>query len=133
VLKEFKDFVNRGNFVDIAVAFVIGSAFGAVTSAFTDRLVSPLIGLIGGRPNFDDVGRFACEATPEGEMCAGSVGAFLTALANFLIVAFVMFLIVKAYNAFKDRNAEPEKAPGAAPPQDIVLLTEIRDALRARG
>lgn len=117
MLQEFKDFVNKGSFLDIAVGFVMGVAFGAVISAFTDRIVNPLIGLIFSVEGLDNLWTFA-----GGE---GSVGAFIGAVINFLIVAFVLFLVVKAYNRMK---AAEEEAP-AAPAEDVVLLREIRDAL----
>jgi large conductance mechanosensitive channel len=125
VIQEFKDFVNKGNFVDIAVAFVIGAAFATVVAAFTERIVSPLIAMLGDTGDLAGLGTF-------GEDGAGSVGAFLEASINFLIVAFVMFLVVKAYNTFKERNADPAAPDEAADPEDIVLLREIRDALAAR-
>jgi large conductance mechanosensitive channel len=123
VLAEFKDFINRGNFVDLAVAFVLGLAFNTVVTTLVDRVVMPVIGVLVGQPNFDTVGQFGCDDTG---VCAGSVGAVLTALINFLLIALVMFLIVKAYN----RMRTPAGATEPAPPEDVVLLREIRDALR---
>lgn len=131
MLQEFKDFINRGNFVDLAVAFVLGLSFSAVVTALVDRVVMPVIGLIFGQPDFDSIGQFGCtgvvdEATgtvvPQ---CAGSIGAVLTAFVDLLLVGFVLFLIVRAYNSFKS----PE--PDAASPEDVELLREIRDALRS--
>lgn len=116
MIREFRDFVDRGNFVDIAVAFVVGVAFGGVVSTFTERVVGPAIALVFQLPDMSGFGRFGDD---------GSVGAFLEALINFLIVAFVMFLVVKAYNAFR----RPEGP--ADPPEDSALLREIRDELRA--
>lgn len=118
MIREFRDFVNKGNFVDIAVAFVIGVAFGALVTAFTDRVVGPAIALIVQLEDLSNIGTF-------GEN--GSIGAFVQALINFLIVAFVMFLVVKAYNRFRETE-DP-----AGPPEDIALLREIRDELRARS
>jgi large conductance mechanosensitive channel len=124
VIREFRDFVNKGNFVDIAVAFVIGVAFGSVVTALTERLVSPLIGMIVTLPSLERIGQFGPEDPATG-VPAGSVGAFLEAFLNFLIIAFVMFLVVKVYNHVRDTE-EPE-----GPPEDIALLREIRDELRA--
>lgn len=137
MLREFRAFVNRGNFIDIAVAFVVGAAFGTVVSAFTGRIVTPLIGLFFGAPDWDNLLTFGQVSpgadgqlgTPD-DLPSGSVGAFLEASLNFLIVAFAMFLVVRAYNAFKARRATPEAEEPAADPEDIVLLREIRDALR---
>lgn len=124
MLREFRDFVNKGNFVDIAVAFVIGVAFGSVVTALTERIVSPLIGMIVRIPSLEGIGVFGPPDEATG-MPAGSVGAFVEAFLNFLIIAFVMFLVVRVYNRFR----EQEKPPG--PPEEVVLLREIRDELRA--
>lgn len=124
MLREFRDFVNKGNFVDIAVAFVIGVAFGSVVTALTERIVSPLIGMIVRIPSLEGIGVFGPPDEATG-MPAGSVGAFVEAFLNFLIIAFVMFLVVRVYNRFR----EQEKPAG--PPEEVVLLREIRDELRA--
>ncbi len=115
MIQEFRDFINKGNFVDLAVAFVMGVAFSAVVTAFTERVVMPLVALIVNLDGIEQLGAFGDN---------GSVGAFLQAFINFLIVGFVMFLVVKAYNRFR----EPDEPAG--PADDIVLLREIRDELR---
>ena len=131
MIQEFRDFVNRGNFVDIAVAFVVGAAFGSVVSVLTTRVVSPLIAMVFAVPDLTNVWTFG-EVDPETGVPTGSVGAFVGAFLNFLIVAFVMFLVVKAYNRFQQVHAEPEPAPEApAEPDEVTLLREIRDALLA--
>lgn len=117
MIKEFKEFINRGNLIDIAVGFVIGAAFATVITAFTDRIVNPLIGLVFSLDDLDDLGRFGDN---------GSVGAFLGAVINFVIVAFALFLVVKAYNRFR------AEAPPAEPSEEVVLLREIRDSLQSR-
>jgi large conductance mechanosensitive channel len=122
MLREFRDFVSNGNFVDIAVAFVVGIAFGSVVTAFTQRLVSPLIGIIVTLPSLERIGQFGPEDPATG-VPTGSVGAFIEAFLNFLIIAFVMFLVVKAYTRFREEKP-------AEPPEDVVLLREIRDELR---
>ncbi|MDQ2756005.1 MAG: large conductance mechanosensitive channel protein MscL [Actinomycetota bacterium] len=115
-MKGFKDFVMRGNLVELAVAFIIGAAFATVVKAFTDVLLS-LIGKVGGQPDFNNI-------KPGGV----PVGAFLTALVAFLIVAGVVYLfVVKPYEAAKARFARTEV--DAAPDPDVVVLTEIRDLL----
>ncbi len=131
MIQEFREFVNRGNMVELAVAFVLGVAFQSVVSAITERVLSPLIGLVFGEPNFDGLLTFGAADTETG-IPAGSVGAVLTALINFLLVALALFLIVKAYNRMQ-RKAEAEAAEEepAADPEDVVLLREIRDALVA--
>lgn len=118
MIQEFKDFINRGNLVDLAVAFVLGLAFASVVTAFTDRVVTPLIGLIFNVNGLEEFGTLAGGA--------GSVGAFLVAVINFVIVAFIMYLVVKAYNRMKPPVA------GDDTPTDIELLIEIRDELKAR-
>jgi large conductance mechanosensitive channel len=127
VIAEFKEFINRGNFIDLAVGFVMGVAVAGVINTFVERLIMPIIGVIFGEPNFDEVGQFACT---NGE-CAGSVGAVITALINFLLVALALFFIIKAYNRLQ--RAKPEEAEPEAEPDDVVLLREIRDELRTRN
>jgi large conductance mechanosensitive channel len=134
MLKEFREFAMKGNLVDIAVAFVMGAAFGKVVTSLTEGVVAPLVGLIGGK----DLSTNAWVIKPGVKDAAGNItqaevaikwGAFLTAVIDFLIVAFVMFLIVKAINALKKRQ---EAAPAAAPAPSLTdkLLMEIRDALK---
>lgn len=132
MLKEFKEFAMKGNLVDIAVAFVMGGAFGKVVTSFTEGIVSPLIGLIGGADlskNMITLKEAVTDAS--GTVITEGVflkwGDFVTAIINFLIVAFVMFMVIKALTKMK--KAEPP-APPAATPEDIVLLREIRDALK---
>jgi large conductance mechanosensitive channel len=121
-MKGFKDFVMRGNLVELAVAFDIGAAFAAVVTAFT-RVIIELLAKAGGAPNFD-------KWQPGGLV---SVGPFLTALVAFLIMAAVVyFFIVKPYEAAKGRFSRAEEED-AAPNEDIVLLREIRDALTRRA
>ena len=127
MLSEFRDFINRGNFVDIAVAFVIGAAFATVVCTFTGRIVTPLIGFVFDA-DFEEFGQFGV-IDPATGLPAGSIGAFLETFINFVIVGFVMFLVVKGYNTFKARTAEPEAEEGLSEPEDVVLLREIRDAL----
>lgn len=130
MIKEFREFIARGNLVDIAVAFVLGAAFGAVVTAFTTRVVGPLIGMVFDLSGLDALLTFG-PIDPETGVPAGSFGAFLQATINFVIVGFVMFLVVRAYNRMRAEE-EAEGAPEPAPePEDLVLLREIRDALRA--
>ncbi len=131
MLKEFKEFAMKGNLVDIAVAFVMGGAFGKVVTSFTEGVVSPLIGLIGGADLSKNMFKLKDAITDaSGKVTAEAVylkwGDFLTAIINFIIVAFIMFLVIKAINIMKKKEA----AVPAATPEDIVLLREIRDALK---
>ena len=115
---EFKDFVNRGNLVELAVAFTLTLFFVPVVNSIVNGVIMQLIAGIFGQPNFDSITIDIGDA----ELLIGSV---ITALVTFLIVAFVCFLIVKAYNAMKAPADEDEA------PTEIELLTEIRDALRS--
>jgi len=119
--KEFRDFIARGNVVDLAVAVILGTAFGAIVTSLVDDIIMPLIGILLGGVDLTEL-----------MVRVGSAevmyGRFIQALVNFLIIAFAVFLIVRAVNKF--RKPAPEAPP--APPEDVVLLTEIRDLLKAR-
>lgn len=137
MIQEFRDFVNRGNVIELAVAFVLGVAFKPIIDALVGRVLMPIVGLLVGNPNFDTVGTFACEAGGDptsgivvgAEVCAGSVGAVITALVNFLLVAVALFFVIKAYNRFKERSEQAPEAETPAEPDDVLLLREIRDLL----
>lgn len=120
-MKGFKDFIMRGNLVELAVAFIMGTAFAAVVESFT-KIIMDIIGLIGGNPDFSTVA-----------IGGVNIGVFLTALVSFLIVAAVVYLlVVKPYNAAKNRMAKAEEAVDAEPSSEEKLLTEIRDLLASR-
>ncbi|NKI31334.1 large-conductance mechanosensitive channel protein MscL [Croceivirga thetidis] len=132
MLKEFKEFAMKGNLVDIAVGFVMGAAFNKVVTSFTGGIVSPLIGLL-----FDSDFRDLKYIVKEGTMndageAVGEVavlyGDFLTNVIDFIIVAFVMFMIVKGVNKMKKKEEEAPAEP--AGPTAEELLAEIRDALK---
>ena len=132
MMKEFKEFAMKGNLVDIAVAFVMGAAFNKVVTSFTGGLISPLIGLITGK----DLSQNKWIIKEEVKDAAGKVtqpevslqwGFFLTAVIDFIIVAFVMFMIIKAINSLRKQEAPPAEPPT---PEDVLLLREIRDALK---
>ena len=133
MLKEFKEFAMKGNLVDIAVGFVMGAAFKQVVTSFTGGIVSPLIGLLFDT-NFKDLKWIVKEGAMNdaGELIgqvAVLYGDFITNIIDFIIVAFVMFLVVKAVNRMNKKDEpEPEAAP--AGPSEIELLTEIRDSLK---
>ncbi|MFL0353288.1 large-conductance mechanosensitive channel protein MscL [Xanthomarina sp. GH4-25] len=132
MLKEFKEFAMKGNLIDIAVGFVMGAAFKEVVTAFTGGIVSPLIGLIF-NADFKDLKYKLQDGTlnDAGEMI-GEVyleyGTFLTNVIDFIIVAFVMFMVVKGVNKMKKKEEPAPEAP--AGPSDNDLLKEIRDALK---
>jgi large conductance mechanosensitive channel len=132
MLKEFKEFAMKGNLVDIAVGFVMGAAFKEVVTAFTGGIVSPLIGLIF-KADFKDLKFVITEGTANAEgVMEGEVavlwGAFLTNVIDFIIVAFVMFMLIKGINKLKRKEEPAPEAP--AGPSEIDLLTEIRDSLK---
>lgn len=131
MLKEFKEFAMKGNLIDIAVAFVMGAAFNKVVSAFTGGIVSPLVGLIF-KSDFKDLkwtikeGIADASGTVTGEVSV-MYGDFITNLIDFVIVAFVMFMIVKGVNATKKKDIPAPAAPKG--PSQEELLAEIRDLL----
>jgi large conductance mechanosensitive channel len=133
MLKEFKEFALRGNVVDLAVGVVIGAAFGKIVTSLVDQIIMPPIGWLTGGIDFADqkwVLRPANNADPAhkvGEV-AIQYGAFINTLIQFVIIALAIFLVVKVINRLSRRQ---EAAP-AAPPADVVLLTEIRDLLRTK-
>ncbi len=139
MLKEFKEFAMKGNLVDMAVAFVMGGAFGKVTSSFIDGMVMPLVGQLTGGVDFKDMKAVLTPAAGEVKDATGAVltpavtevavkyGAFITVAIEFIVVAFVMFMVIKAINKMK--KAEPAPAP-AGPTNEEKLLMEIRDSLR---
>jgi large conductance mechanosensitive channel len=126
MIKEFREFILRGNVVDLAIAVVLGAAFGAVVAAFVADLVTPLIAAIGGKPDFA-----ALTFTINGSRF--TYGHFLNAVISFLIIAAVIFFfVVKPLNAFLARRKAKEEPAPEAPAEDVALLTEIRDLLRQR-
>ncbi len=143
MLKEFRDFALKGNFLDLAIGVVIGAAFGAATASFVANLINPLIGLVAGGQDFTNLfvtmkegaGAPGPYTTLKAAQDAGAVtlniGLFLNALINLMLVAFVMFLIVKGYNNAAKKQEEAPAAP-PEPTNEEVLLAEIRDLLKDR-
>lgn len=126
MIKGFKEFILRGNVVDIAVAFVIGMAFATVVKAFVDGIIGGILGAIGGSPNFGNAG-----FTVNGSLI--NIGIFINALIYFVIVsAVVYFVVVVPVNHLNERRKRGEEPAVEAPAEDIVLLQEIRDLLRQR-
>lgn len=126
-LKEFKDFIATGNMVELAVAFILGLAVKAVIDAFIQGVVNPLIGAIVGKPNLDNFLTFTVRKGTTNQSTI-SFGVVLTQLISLIIVGLVLFMFVKAYN--KMRKPVEAAPPG---PNEIDLLTQIRDELRTRG
>lgn len=135
-IKEFKEFINRGNVVDLAVAVVLGAAFGAVVTSFVDDVLMQLIAAIFGQADFSALTISFGRTDPEtGLQTVIRYGAFITAVISFLIVAFAVFLVVKALNEMQRRRARGETPADEEPPPptDVELLSEIRDLLAAQG
>jgi large conductance mechanosensitive channel len=125
MVSEFREFIQRGNVVDMAVGVIMGAAFGRIVSALVDGVLMPPIGVATGGVNFSDL-RLPVGGT-EAATVTLNYGAFLQTVIDFLIIAFCVFLLVKAVNKLRPPAAAP--AP-AEPPDDVKLLTEIRDLLR---
>ncbi|MGO1000093.1 large-conductance mechanosensitive channel protein MscL [Lysobacter sp. CA196] len=132
MISEFKEFIARGNVVDLAVGVVIGAAFGKIVTALVDGIVMPVIGYLSGGVNLGDAKYVltAAQLDAAGKEVAAEVaikyGAFLQTAIDFVLIAFVIFLFLKAYNKVR----KPADAAPAATPEDIVLLREIRDSLK---
>ncbi|HLK26866.1 MAG TPA: large-conductance mechanosensitive channel protein MscL [Caulobacteraceae bacterium] len=134
MLKEFREFIARGNVVDLAVGVIIGGAFGAIVKSLVDQVIMPPIGLITGGVDFSALKLVLRAADPAKKAAevAISYGAFINTLIDFLIIAFVIFLLVKGINSIK-REEQAEEAPPPGPTPTETLLAEIRDLLRARA
>ncbi len=124
MIKEFIKFIQKGNVLDLAVAVIIGGAFGAITTSLVNDVIMPLVGIIIGGVDFTGM-----------KLTVGSAevlyGNFIQAFVNFLIIAWVMFMVVKAFNSMKKKE-ELAPAPPPAPSAEETLLTEIRDLLKSQ-
>lgn len=141
MIKEFQEFIARGNVMDLAVGVIIGGAFGLIVSSLVDDIIMPVVGAIFGGFDFSNyflplssqvTANTLAAAREQGAVFA--YGSFLTVLINFLILAWIIFLIVKAVNNLRRRMEREEKVAEVppAPPADVALLTEIRDLLARR-
>ncbi|MGH1456435.1 MAG: large conductance mechanosensitive channel protein MscL [Alphaproteobacteria bacterium] len=141
MLKEFKDFIARGNVMDMAVGIIMGAAFTAIVNSMVGDLIMPIIGVITSGVDFADqfvaLNGQAYDSLKAAQDAGAPIityGVFINAIINFLIISFVVFMLVKGVNKLKaaaEKEAEEKAAAApAAPPADIVLLTEIRDALK---
>ena len=136
MLQEFKAFALRGNVMDLAVGVIIGAAFGKIVASLTNDVIMPVVGLMMGKVDFSNLyinlsgGDYATlQAAVDAGVPVLKYGAFLNSILDFVILAFIIFMMVRAMNKMK--KAEPP-APSAGPTPDQVLLTEIRDALKNR-
>ena len=139
MIREFKEFIARGNVVDLAVGVIIGAAFGAITKSLVDDIVMPIVGMLLGRVDFSSLfvvlsngnSLTAPKSLAEAKAAGAATinyGAFINVVINFLLIAFAVFLLVKFVNRVRaSLVGMPEAAP---PPEDVVLLREIRDELK---
>jgi len=129
MMSEFKSFAMRGNVIDMAVGIVIGGAFGKIVSSFVSDVLMPPIGMLLGGVDFSDLAIVLKEAVGETAAVTLNYGVFIQTILDFMIIAFAIFMVVKAMNRMKKK----EEAAPAAPPKpsaEVELLTEIRDALK---
>jgi len=129
VIKEFKEFAVKGNVVDMAVGIIIGAAFGKIISVLVAGVVMPPIGVLVGGVDFSDLVYVIKEAVGDTPAVVISYGEFIQTLINFIIIAFVIFMVVKGINRLKRKQEQAPPAP-AAPSVEETLLTEIRDLLK---
>jgi large conductance mechanosensitive channel len=137
MMKEFREFAVKGNVMDLAVGVIIGGAFGKIVDSVVNDLIMPIVSAIIGKPDFSNLflvlgsapagTPMTLEALRKAGVPVFAYGSFITVLFNFVILAFIIFMMVKQMNRLKR-----EAPPPAAPPEDVVLLREIRDALKKR-
>ena len=132
MMQEFKSFAMRGNVVDMAVGIIIGGAFGKIVASFVNDVLMPPIGMAIGNVNFSDLAVTLQEAAGDTPAVLWKYGAFIQTTIDFIIIAFAIFIAIKAMNAMKKKEEEKPAAP-PAPSKEEVLLTEIRDLLQARS
>ena len=132
MLKDFRAFIMKGNVVDMAVGIIIGVAFGKIVASVVNDIIMPPIGLLVGGVNFSDLKVVMKAATEAAPAVTWNYGSFLQATFDFLIVAFAVFMLIKAMNATKKKRVEEPAAPAPppAPTKEEILLTEIRDLLK---
>jgi large conductance mechanosensitive channel len=134
VFREFREFIARGNVIDLAVGVIIGAAFGKIVTSFVDEVIMPPVGLLLGKVDFKQLKWVIQQADPSRKLAEVSIGygAFLNTIIQFFIVAMVVFLMVKLMNAVRRKQAADPAEPPAPSPTE-TLLTEIRDLLKARA
>ncbi|HET8986188.1 MAG TPA: large conductance mechanosensitive channel protein MscL [Trueperaceae bacterium] len=141
MIKEFREFISRGNVLDLAVAVIIGGAFGAITTSLVNQVIMPIVGLLLGGVDFSNLGIILKDRQLYGSVAdavaAGApviqYGAFINTVINFLIIAFVLFMVIKAFNEMKKRTEKPVAAAAPVIPREEQLLVEIRDLLAKRS
>ena len=128
-IKEFKEFAVKGNVIDMAVGVVVGSAFGKIVSSLVSDVIMPVVGVLTGGVNFTDLKLTIKEAVGENAAVTINYGNFIQVTIDFLIIAFCIFLAIKAINQLKKPEKQEPKAP-AEPSDEVKLLSEIRDLLK---
>lgn len=131
MMSEFKSFAMRGNVVDMAVGIIIGGAFGKIVSSFVNDVLMPPIGMLMGGVDFSELAFTLKEAAGEAAAITVNYGSFIQTVVDFLIVAFAIFMAIKAMNSMKKKEEEAPAAP-PKPSAEVELLTEIRDSLKNR-
>jgi large conductance mechanosensitive channel len=127
-IQEFKTFAMRGNVVDMAVGIIIGGAFGKIVSSFVADVIMPPIGVLVGNVDFTNLAITIKQASGDVAAVTLNYGKFIQSIVDFIIIAFAIFMMIKAMNTFKKKQEEAPAAP-PAPSAEVILLTEIRDAL----
>ena len=131
IIAEFKEFISRGNVIDLAVGVVMGSAFTAIVTSLVNDIIMPAIGVIFGGIDFTTLRLVIREATATTEEAAIGYGNFIQCVVNFLLISMVIFLVIKGMNAFKRKKEEVvEEEKPAEPSEEVLLLREIRDSLK---
>lgn len=133
MMQEFKEFAVKGNVMDLAVGVVIGGAFGKIVSSFVADVVMPLVGTLIGGVNFASLAITLKEAVGTTPAVVLAYGKFIQSVVDFAIIAFVIFMVIKAINAMKKKEEAVAATAPAAPPQQELLLAEIRDLLKANA
>ena len=142
MMQEFREFAVKGNVIDLAVGVIIGAAFGKIVDAVVSDLIMPLVGLVFGKLDFSSLyillgsvptgTDLSLDALRKAGVPVFAYGHFLTVTLNFVILAFIIFMMVKQINRLKRSQVEPVPPASAAVPEDVVLLREIRDSLKSR-
>jgi large conductance mechanosensitive channel len=130
MMKEFKEFAMRGNVMDMAIGIIIGAAFGKIISSFVGDILMPPIGLLLGNMDFSSIAITIKEAAGDTPAVTMKIGLFINYVIDFLIVAFVIFLVIKGMNSMKRKQAAPPPPPPPGPSNEEKLLGEIRDLLK---
>jgi large conductance mechanosensitive channel len=134
-IQEFKEFAVKGNVVDMAVGVVIGAGFGKIVSSLVADIITPILGILIGGVNFTNLKVTLKDAVADKPPVTWNYGSFIQSIFDFLIIAWAIFMLVKLINRLKRQEPKPAPAPPAppAPSAEVLLLTEIRDAVKARG